>query len=49
MGGVENLTVIRGAGRFTDAHSLEVDGQSLRGERFFLNVGARPSIPPTRG
>ena len=48
------VTVLTGAASFTDAHTVLVrypDGTSeeLHGERFFLNTGSRPFIPPVEG
>jgi len=35
-----------GEARFTGEHTLEVNGQSVKGEMIFLASGARPRIPP---
>ncbi|BBY89606.1 mercuric reductase [Mycolicibacterium murale] len=46
--GMDNCTLIRGHARFTDPHTLDVDGQTLTADRFFLNTGGRavaPAIP----
>jgi pyruvate/2-oxoglutarate dehydrogenase complex dihydrolipoamide dehydrogenase (E3) component len=46
--GMEGCTLIRGHARFTDPHTLDVDGQVISADRIFLNVGGRavaPSIP----
>ncbi len=43
------ITVIQGTARFTSAHEISVDGRLLQGERIFLDVGGRPSVPPVPG
>lgn len=40
-----NIDLIRGTARFADAHTIEVNGKSMRGDRIFINVGSRPRIP----
>ncbi|MDH6195111.1 pyruvate/2-oxoglutarate dehydrogenase complex dihydrolipoamide dehydrogenase (E3) component [Mycobacterium frederiksbergense] len=47
--GMEGATLIRGHARFVDPHTVEVDGQPLRAERIFLNVGARAVVPDFPG
>jgi len=49
LGGLPTLEVIEGAARFVDAHTLRVGDRELRGERIFLNTGARPIAPPIPG
>ena len=49
LGGTKNLTLISGHARFVSPTELEVDGRRLRAQRFFLNTGARPILPPTPG
>jgi pyruvate/2-oxoglutarate dehydrogenase complex dihydrolipoamide dehydrogenase (E3) component len=44
-----NLEVVRGRARFVDAHTIEVGDRRITGERFFLNLGARPLVPPVPG
>lgn len=44
-----NVTVYEGNARFTGDRTLEVNGQSIRGERVVLATGARAFIPPIRG
>lgn len=41
----ENLTVIEGHARFTDNHTVEVNGEKLSAEKIFINTGTRPHIP----
>jgi pyruvate/2-oxoglutarate dehydrogenase complex dihydrolipoamide dehydrogenase (E3) component len=45
----QNLTVIKGQASFTDAHQVRVGDELLEADKFFINVGARASIPPLRG
>lgn len=53
--GVEGLlkkrrvTVYRGTGVLTDAHTIEVDGQAVMGEKLLLAPGSRPALPPVEG
>ena len=49
IGGTENLTLIWGAARFTDAHTVEVGGDSLTAPRIFINTGGRPTVPDWPG
>jgi len=47
IAGTDKLTLIIGAARFVDAHTVEVDGRLYSAPKIFLNVGgeaARPSI-----
>ena len=45
----ENVTVVRGAGRFIGDRTLDVDGRVLTGDRFLLAAGARVSLPDIDG
>ena len=45
----QNLTVIEGQARFADAHRVQVGGELLEADKFFINVGGRASMPPLRG
>lgn len=47
--GMDGCTLIRGHARFTDPHTIEVDGQTLKADRFFLNVGGRAVAPDMPG
>lgn len=47
--GMDGATLIRGHARFVDPHTVDVDGQLLRADRFFLNVGGRAVIPEFSG
>jgi pyruvate/2-oxoglutarate dehydrogenase complex dihydrolipoamide dehydrogenase (E3) component len=42
-------TLIRGQARFVDSHSIDVDGERLTADKFFLNVGGRAVIPDFPG
>jgi pyruvate/2-oxoglutarate dehydrogenase complex dihydrolipoamide dehydrogenase (E3) component len=41
----EHITLIKGIARFTDTHTVDVNGEELSAEQLFINVGARPFIP----
>src|SRR5207253_9881954 len=43
------LDWIRGEARFVGPKTIEVNGGQLEADRFFINVGARPSMPPVPG
>src|SRR4029453_9318755 len=45
----QNLTVIEGHARFSDAHQVRVGDELLEADKFFINVGARASLPRFRG
>ena len=45
----ENITYVRGHGRFVGPDVVEVSGQQLRAKRIFLNVGARAARPDMPG
>lgn len=47
--GMERLTFLRGHARFTAAHEIEVDGETLTAPRIFLNVGGRAAVPDMPG
>ena len=47
--GMPNCTVYDGQARFESARSVSVDGQVLRADQIFINVGGRPRIPPFPG
>jgi pyruvate/2-oxoglutarate dehydrogenase complex dihydrolipoamide dehydrogenase (E3) component len=49
LGGLATLEVIEGEARLVDAHTLRVGDRELRGDRIFLNTGARPVVPPIAG
>jgi pyruvate/2-oxoglutarate dehydrogenase complex dihydrolipoamide dehydrogenase (E3) component len=45
----ENITVVQGHARFVSPNEVAVDSETLRAARFFINVGARPVVPPIPG
>ncbi|OBI92132.1 FAD-containing oxidoreductase [Mycobacterium sp. 1245805.9] len=47
--GMAGCTLIRGHARFTDPHTISVNGDPLHGERIFLNVGGRAVVPDIPG
>ena len=44
-----NLDFYEDEGHFTDNHTVEVNGEKLKGERIFIASGSRPFIPPIKG
>ncbi|CRZ13857.1 FAD-containing oxidoreductase [Mycolicibacterium neworleansense] len=46
---MNGAVLIRGHARFIDPHTVDVDGQLLRAERIFLNVGGRAVVPDFPG
>ncbi len=49
MKGTPNITVYEGHGRFTGAHTVEVNGETLDAEQIFINVGGRAAVPDMSG
>ena len=49
VGGMKNVTLIRGQARFTGPKTLDVGGRSIQADRIFLNVGGRASVPDIPG
>jgi pyruvate/2-oxoglutarate dehydrogenase complex dihydrolipoamide dehydrogenase (E3) component len=47
--GMAGCTIFRGHARFEDKDSVRVGDQRLKSVRIFINVGARPRIPPLPG
>ena len=41
--------VLFGAARFIDSHTVEVNGERIRGKRFVIATGSRPFVPPIPG
>ncbi len=41
----DHIELIKGEAKFVDAHTVVVNGEKLRAERIFINVGGRPRIP----
>jgi pyruvate/2-oxoglutarate dehydrogenase complex dihydrolipoamide dehydrogenase (E3) component len=44
-----NLTLIRSHARFTGPRTIEVDGETLRADKVFINVGGRAVLPTWHG
>ncbi|MEO5698708.1 MAG: FAD-containing oxidoreductase [Burkholderiaceae bacterium] len=49
MGGVPNLTLVRGRARFIAPDRLQVGDDELQAARIFINVGGRPTRPDWPG
>ncbi len=47
--GKSKVQLVRGWARLTDAHTVQVDGQTLRGERVLIATGGRPQRPDIPG
>ncbi|WP_395311785.1 FAD-containing oxidoreductase [Mycobacterium sp. AMU20-3851] len=47
--GMDGATLLRGHARFTDPHTLDLDGRALGADRIFLNVGGRAVVPDLPG
>jgi mycothione reductase len=45
----KKLVYYEGEGRFTDEHTLEVNGERIKGDKIFIAAGSRPMIPPLKG
>lgn len=43
------FSIAEGAARFLDAHTVEVGGRRLTGDRFLVATGSRPAIPDIDG
>lgn len=43
------VTYIAGAARFTDAHTVDVDGQPYEADRIVVSTGGRPIVPEIPG
>ncbi|MGH8649522.1 MAG: FAD-dependent oxidoreductase, partial [Burkholderiales bacterium] len=43
------LKLFRGSAQFSGPKQIIVDGQTLEGERIFINTGTRPAIPKIEG
>lgn len=44
-----NVTIIRGKAKFTNAHTIEVDGQQYEAERILISTGGYPIVPGITG
>lgn len=49
MEGLNGGRVYRGHARFTGPETVQVNGEVLRADKIFLDVGGRPRIPPMPG
>jgi pyruvate/2-oxoglutarate dehydrogenase complex dihydrolipoamide dehydrogenase (E3) component len=49
IGGTENLTLIWGSARFTDARTVRVGERELTAPKIFINTGGRPVVPDWPG
>ena len=49
VGGMKNVTLIRGHARFTGRKEIAVGGRALHAERIFINVGGRALVPDLPG
>lgn len=49
IGGMKNVTLIRGQARFTAPRSIEVNDRTLTADRVFINVGGRALVPDIPG
>ena len=47
--GMRGCTIFWGQGRFTGPKEVAVNGESLTADKIFINVGARPTVPPIPG
>ncbi len=45
----KNVTLIRELGRFTGPNTIQAGGQEIKGEKIFINVGTRATVPPVPG
>jgi pyruvate/2-oxoglutarate dehydrogenase complex dihydrolipoamide dehydrogenase (E3) component len=46
---LKNCTVIQGHARFESAQTVRVNDETLIGDKIFINVGGRASVPPIPG
>jgi mercuric reductase len=44
-----DIDVVDGHARFLDAHTLQVNGRTIAGDRFLVASGSRPSVPDIQG
>lgn len=49
LGGLEQLEVIRGSGKFVSVNEVSVNGRTLTAPKIFINTGATASIPAWPG
>ena len=44
-----DIDVVEGHARFGDAHTVQVNGSTIGGDRFLVATGSRPSVPDIEG
>src|SRR6185503_10217157 len=49
IGGMKNVTLIRGHARFTAPRTLDVGGRAMAADKIFINVGGRATVPDIPG
>ena len=49
LSNLDNLDFYEGEGRFSGAHTIEVNGEEVKGDKVFIASGSRPLIPPIEG
>jgi len=49
IGGMKNVTLVRGQARFTAPRVLDVGGRALQADKVFINVGGRAVVPDIPG
>jgi pyruvate/2-oxoglutarate dehydrogenase complex dihydrolipoamide dehydrogenase (E3) component len=49
LAGTANLTLVWGQARFSGAHTVEVNGETLEAPKIFINVGGRAVLPAWPG
>jgi pyruvate/2-oxoglutarate dehydrogenase complex dihydrolipoamide dehydrogenase (E3) component len=49
IGGMRNVTLVRGHARFAGPKRVQVDGRTLSAEKIFINVGGRAMVPDLPG
>jgi pyruvate/2-oxoglutarate dehydrogenase complex dihydrolipoamide dehydrogenase (E3) component len=49
MESTDNVTLFKGWATFVEEKVLEVEGNTLKGNRIYINVGTRPMAPPIKG
>ena len=45
----KDLDFYEGGGRFVADHTIEVNGETIKGDKVFIAAGSRPLIPPIKG
>ncbi len=46
---MKNLGFYKGEGHFIDDYTIEVNGETIKGDKIFIASGSRPLIPPIKG